>query len=49
MKQLQSTLEFLQTELDWGYVIGPYDSISNKSLKIAVGKYSGKERLIHVY
>ena len=29
MKQLQSTMESLQTELDLEYVIGPYDSISN--------------------
>ena len=27
MRQPRSTMELLQTELDWGYVIGPYDSI----------------------
>ena len=50
-KQPQSTMELLQTELERGYVIGPYDFIPFSCYRIsligiAVGKYSGKKRLI---
>lgn len=46
-----STTELLETELSRGYIIGPYDSAPFPQyrispLGIAVGKYSGKKRLI---
>ena len=46
-----STAELTDTELNRGYLIGPFDSIPYKKYLIspvglAVGKYSGKKRLI---
>lgn len=46
-----STSELIDTELNRGYLIGPFDSIPYKKYRIspvglAVGKYSGKKRLI---
>lgn len=50
-KQSDSTSELIQTELNRGYVVGPYDTVPFSIYRIspigiAVGKYSGKKRLI---
>lgn len=47
----ESTSELIETELNKGYIIGPYDTIPYSQYRInpvgiAVGKYSGKKRLI---
>ena len=50
-RQPESTKELIQTELDRGYIIGPYTKPPFPTYRIspvgiAVGKYSGKKRLI---
>lgn len=50
-RQPESTYELLQTEVERGYVVGPFNSVPFElyrisPLGIAVGKYSGKKRLI---
>lgn len=47
----ESTTELLQAELDNGYIIGPFDkppyaTYRVSPLGVAIGKYSGKKRLI---
>ena len=47
----ESTSELIEMELNKGYIIGPYDTIPYSQyrinpVRIAVGKYSGKKRLI---
>lgn len=50
-KDPAATSELLQTELERGYILGPFASVPFEtyrisSLGIAIGKYSGKKRLI---
>lgn len=50
-RQPDATMELIRTKLDRGYIIGPYDSPPFPNYRIspvgiAVGKYSGKKRLI---
>ena len=50
-RQPESTTELIQTELDRGYIMGPYASPPFPTYRvspigIAIGKYSGKKRLI---
>ena len=50
-KDAITTTELIQTELDRGYLIGPFNNVPFETyrinpLGIAIGKYSGKKRLI---